>query len=225
MDPTTKATLIAALYAEVQVLEQEIQQILAQQQTIQAQQQQIQNTQTTQSQQIQQIAQNTTPAPQVFGNTQSVEQALSVITPPSCVPNPQITFADLIATYTTGCPIDISTPISFSVSLGSPTSTPSEEGQSTIASSIVHIKAPQEHGICWTGSNGIYCGNPSDTLSPDGLTFMYSFNENSLRGISGYSGQNPAWITFTIGSVSQTYQMSCDMNVIQKGGSVVTICN
>src|ERR1700761_3799558 len=47
-----RQSLIVALYAELAVLEQEIQQILTQQAQIQA-------TQTTQSQQIQQIEQNT----------------------------------------------------------------------------------------------------------------------------------------------------------------------
>lgn len=73
---STKAQLIATLYALVAKLEAEIQSIIAAQVQLASQQQQIQNTQATQSQQIQQVVQNTTP---VFGSTQATSSG--TITP------------------------------------------------------------------------------------------------------------------------------------------------
>jgi hypothetical protein len=82
-----RQAMIAALYAELAQLEQEIQQILTQQAQQASTTQQIIPTQQTQSQQIQKIAQNTAP---LFGGTEPAQPVA-----PSCTPNPQLTSASL----------------------------------------------------------------------------------------------------------------------------------
>lgn len=122
---SSKEALIQSLYALLQTLENEIAAIIAQQAQMASTTQQIISTQRTQSQQIQQIAQNTTPLPGSTGE-QSSEQSSqqSIPTPPSCLPNPQFNVATstdssgsetVDVTYTTGCPIPIQEPISASL--------------------------------------------------------------------------------------------------------------
>lgn len=84
MTPAAKAQLIAALYAEVAVIEQEIQQIIAAQQQIQA-------TQATQSQQIQQIVQSTTPTASTNPVAAPVVTTTQPVVTPPQYPTPEVT--------------------------------------------------------------------------------------------------------------------------------------
>jgi hypothetical protein len=123
--PDLKTQLIAALYAELAVLEQEIQQILTQQAQEASTTQQIISTQKTQSQQIQQIAQNTTP---LFGSAGPSQP----VTPP-CTPNPSLSaslvptggnlagqgYDNLTFSLDMGCPIADGTQTSWGLQLAS----------------------------------------------------------------------------------------------------------
>src|ERR1700734_738864 len=122
MASSTKEQLLSSLYALLQVLENEISAIILQQAQMASTTQQIISTQQAQSQQIQQIAQNTTP---VFGGTGTPQPTEPVV--PSCVPNPQIMdfststdpynsdSLDMSFDFIDGCLIATSTPESWRV--------------------------------------------------------------------------------------------------------------
>lgn len=173
------AALIASLESLLQTLEAEIQQILA--------------NQATQTTTLNQLSQQ-----QTFGNTQTSGTVSSMTDEqpqvPTCVPNPVLTFSVITpngsnilpinlgnpsqfqAIYTTGCPLDLSTPYAFT-------------------NDDANGQASEYYGTF---------GDPwkSWTFSPDGLTATFNGGKAGLS--LQYSTSTTITFTATVGTTTAT---------------------